>query len=91
MKLIALSPKGYWYSRRNRMDLFITVAGLLWAVLHLALKRKGGRDKKEQDQIQTNRELIDSIGYVVIIFRFCTITGKHVSNLYNVTALYRKR
>ena len=81
MKLIALSPKGYWYSRRNRMDLLITVAAVLWAVLHLSFRSTplSGSTEDEKNQIKNNREIIDSIGYGVIILRFCTITGKHVS------------
>ena len=83
MKLIALSPKGYWYSRRNRMDLLITVAAVLWAVLHLSFRSTplSGSTEDEKNQIKNNREIIDSIGYGVIILRFCTITGKHVSLL----------
>lgn len=37
MKLIAMSPAGYWQSRRNRYDLLVTVLGLTWIVLHFAL------------------------------------------------------
>lgn len=74
MKLIALSPKGYWYSRRNRIDLLITIAGVLWAILHLALPTDG-----TGVNFQFGREGVDTMGYIVIILRFFTITGKHVS------------
>jgi len=73
MKFIALSPKGYWYSRRNRMDLFVTFAGILWSVLHFI---------KSKDYVSGYREAVDTLGYIVIILRFCTITGKHVSKLF---------
>lgn len=65
------------------MDLFITIAAILWAILHLSFKTlkdlPDGLDDKEKTRVQINREIIDSIGYGVIILRFCTITGKHVS------------
>ncbi|TKS66912.1 Sodium leak channel non-selective protein [Collichthys lucidus] len=37
MKLIAMSPAGYWQSRRNRYDLLVTSLGVIWIVLHFAL------------------------------------------------------
>ena len=81
MKLIALSPKGYWYSRRNRIDLLITVAGVIWAVLHLSLAKPDWQaaDLEHEAKLQKNREGVDTVGYIVIILRFFTITGKHVS------------
>ena len=36
-KLIGLSPRGYWISWRNRIDLFITSSGLLWSILFVCL------------------------------------------------------
>ena len=80
MKLVALNPKGYWYSRRNRMDLFLTVSGILWTVLHFSLT--DGELPHEHGKLQrvTNREFVDYFGYIVIILRFFTITGKYVSN-----------
>lgn len=38
MKLIAMSPAGYWQSRRNRYDLLVTSLGVIWIVLHFALQ-----------------------------------------------------
>lgn len=95
MKLIALSPKGYWYSRRNRLDLLITGSGVLWAILHFSFKTNNNTDAVTNstsvvggsgtmspsvaaEKIAVNREIIDTMGYIVIILRFCTITGKHV-------------
>ncbi|KAK5860922.1 hypothetical protein PBY51_022364 [Eleginops maclovinus] len=37
MKLIAMSPAGYWQSRRNRYDLLVTSLGVIWIVLHFFL------------------------------------------------------
>jgi len=37
MKLIAMSPAGYWQSRRNRYDLLVTSLGVIWIILHFAL------------------------------------------------------
>lgn len=78
--MVALTPKGYWYSRRNRIDLLVTSAGILWVVLHFSLVR-GTEDmtKAAQQQYEKNREFVDTLGYIVIILRFFTITGKHVS------------
>ncbi|XP_033103798.1 sodium leak channel non-selective protein-like isoform X2 [Anneissia japonica] len=61
LKCISLSPIGYWHSRRNRCDLIVTVCGVVWVVLLL--------NYKDQNTY--------TIGYVIIVFRFFTITGKH--------------
>ncbi len=34
MKMFALGLFGYWQSRRNRFDLFVTFLGLLWILAH---------------------------------------------------------
>lgn len=41
MKFIAMSPAGYWQSRRNRYDLLVTILGVIWIVLHFALLVRG--------------------------------------------------
>ncbi|XP_071949638.1 sodium leak channel NALCN-like isoform X2 [Antedon mediterranea] len=61
LKCISLSPMGYWHSRRNRCDLIVTVFGVVWIFLHLYY----------------NDQRTYTIGYVIIVFRFFTITGKH--------------
>lgn len=38
MKNIAFTPRGYWQSRRNRYDLMVTVAGVVWILLHTTLR-----------------------------------------------------
>ncbi len=60
MKSIAFTPYGYWQSRRNRADLLVTILGVVWIVLNYVI----------------NNELTLTLGYVVIILRFFTITGK---------------
>jgi hypothetical protein len=63
MKMIAFTPYGYWQSRRNRCDLFVTILGVAWIVLDYVI----------------NNNYTLTLGYVVIILRFFTITGKHAT------------
>ncbi|XP_013387130.1 sodium leak channel non-selective protein-like, partial [Lingula anatina] len=67
MKMIALTPGGYWQSRRNRLDMFVTLFGVMWVVMHFIPK--------------THMEEFESfsytLGFMVVISRFFTITGKH--------------
>lgn len=63
VKTIAFTPRGYWQSRRNRYDLFVTVLGVIWTVLHFVLMD----------------DTSNSFGFVVVILRFFTITGKHAT------------
>ncbi|XP_058885039.1 sodium leak channel non-selective protein isoform X1 [Acipenser ruthenus] len=61
MKSIAMSPAGFWQSRRNRYDLLVTSLGVIWVVLHFALLN----------------EYTYMMGACVIVFRFFSICGKH--------------
>ncbi|XP_060129352.1 LOW QUALITY PROTEIN: sodium leak channel NALCN [Zootoca vivipara] len=63
MKIIAMSPAGFWQSRRNRYDLLVTSLGVIWVILHFAL---------------TNAYTY-MMGACVIVFRFFSICGKHVT------------
>ncbi|CAG2172733.1 unnamed protein product, partial [Oppiella nova] len=63
MKMIAFTARGYWQSRRNRYDLFVTVLGVLWLGLHFLLMN----------------EMSNTFGFIVVILRFFTITGKHAT------------
>ncbi len=38
MKLIAFTPRGYWQSRRNRYDLFVTILGANWICINYNLQ-----------------------------------------------------
>ncbi|EDX01669.1 sodium leak channel non-selective protein isoform X1 [Drosophila yakuba] len=63
MKNIAFTPRGYWQSRRNRYDLLVTVAGVIWIILQTILRN----------------DLSYFFGFMVVILRFFTITGKHTT------------
>lgn len=63
MKMIAFTPRGYWQSRRNRYDLAVTFIGCIWVLVHFLF---------------TNN-LSNSFGFIVVILRFFTITGKHAT------------
>ena len=54
MKMIAFTPYGYWQSRRNRYDLFVTIMGVAWIVLDYVI----------------NNHYTLTFGYVVIILRY---------------------
>ncbi|KAJ8256072.1 hypothetical protein COCON_G00199360 [Conger conger] len=62
MKLIAMSPAGYWQSRRNRYDLLVTSLGVIWP-----------------DRAPVSNAYTYMMGTCVIVFRFFTICGKHVT------------
>ncbi|KAG8230126.1 hypothetical protein J437_LFUL010618, partial [Ladona fulva] len=63
MKNIAFTPRGYWQSRRNRYDLLVTVLGVIWIFINSTLRN----------------DLSYSVGFMVVILRFFTITGKHAT------------
>jgi len=65
MKMIAFSPHGYLQSARNKIDLVVTLLGVIWIVLHHSL--------------QASNETVIIFGYLSIILRFVTITGKHAT------------
>lgn len=62
LKCISLSPLGYWHSRRNRYDLFVTILGVIWIGLLLT---------------RPDYHLSYIVGVFVTFFRFFSITGKH--------------
>ena len=66
LKVIAFTFRGYWQSRRNRFDLFLTSLGVLWATLNFSLKGSG-----------TPYTVTTVFGMVIILFRFLTLAGKH--------------
>jgi sodium leak channel non-selective protein len=68
MKAIALGAFGYWQSRRNRFDLFVTFLGIIWIILHFASFYKKNLE-----------ETSNGFGFVVIVLRFFTIAGKHAT------------
>ena len=60
-----LKFKGYWQSRRNRGDFIVTFLGVVWIILNYTL----------------NNHYIVIFGYLVILLRFCTITGIYIQSL----------
>ena len=36
--MIALTPAGYWTSRRNRFDMFVTLVGFIWIIMHFGVQ-----------------------------------------------------
>lgn len=68
MKMIALGAFGYWQSRRNRFDLFVTFLGLFWILFHFVSLGK--------TDLQSTS---NSFGFIVIVLRFFTIAGKHAT------------
>lgn len=66
LKIIAFTFQGYWQSRRNRFDLFLTSLGVLWVTLNFSLKGSG-----------IPYTVTTVFGMVIILFRFLTLAGKH--------------
>uniref|UniRef100_A0A8C4QUY6 Ion transport domain-containing protein n=1 Tax=Eptatretus burgeri TaxID=7764 RepID=A0A8C4QUY6_EPTBU len=63
MKCIAMSPGGFWQSRRNRYDLLVTGLGLVWVMTYFSLQN----------------EYSYMMGACIIVFRFFSICGKHAT------------
>ena len=63
MKMIAFTPRGYWQSRRNRYDLVVTFIGCIWVLVHFVFENN----------------FSNTFGFIVVILRFFTITGKHAT------------
>ena len=66
LKIVAFTFPGYWQSRRNRFDMFLTSLGVLWVTLNFALKESG--DPYTGTTV---------FGMVIILFRFLTLSGRH--------------
>ena len=66
LKIIAFTFRGYWHSRRNRFDLFLTASGVVWAILNFSLTGEA-----------YNASLV--MGVVILVFRFLTLSGKHTT------------
>ncbi|XP_052783697.1 sodium leak channel NALCN-like isoform X2 [Mya arenaria] len=71
MKMIALTPAGYWTSRRNRLDMFATLFGIIWIFIHFGVQFS--QHHKEVHRMSY------MMGSCVIILRFFTILGKHAT------------
>ena len=69
LKIIAYTFKGYWRSHRNRFDFFLTLAGVVWIILHIAFVHKHTNDKLYNGTVW--------LGVVIILFRYLSLSGKH--------------
>ncbi|VDD75896.1 unnamed protein product [Mesocestoides corti] len=77
LKIIALTFSGYWQSKRNRFDMFVTIMGVVWVVLHFCLRSTPVRHL--QYHSFANRIISDNFGWVIQMLRFFTIAGKYVT------------
>ena len=83
LKMMAFTFRGFWQSRRNRIDLAITLFGCTWIVFHFIFQ--GIRDvylvlwyivpAYFAGGITEWKRLTYTFGYMVVIFRFFTIAG----------------
>ena len=62
---------GFWQSRRNRIDLLITVMGLVWVLLHFPV---GLPSVIRQTRL---RRFTYTLGYIIVVLRFFTIASRN--------------
>lgn len=87
MKNIAFTPRGYWQSRRNRYDLLVTVVGVVWIIIYCTMTVSYFAIKFTSENCYSllikffffQIDLSYVIGFMVVILRFFTITGKHTT------------
>lgn len=79
MKNIAFTPRGYLQSRRNRYDLFVTVVAVIWIFIHWTFKVHPYNVTHTFLKLSFQSDLSYFIGFMVVILRFFTITGKHAT------------
>lgn len=65
LKVIAFTFRGFWESKRNRIDLLITLLGICWIAVHYIVAFP----------IASLRRFTYTFGYMVVIMRFFTIAG----------------
>jgi hypothetical protein len=82
LKATAYTVHGFWQSRRNRIDLLITVLGLAWTVVHFGMAAppfssptSSPISSPPTDNKQLRR-LTYTFGYMTTILRFFTIVGR---------------
>ncbi|CAI5447137.1 unnamed protein product [Caenorhabditis angaria] len=71
LKIIAYTFSGFWQSRRNRVDLLITILGVVWNFLHFFVARAA----TEKCTVICNYTF--TFGYLVVILRFFTIASRN--------------
>uniref|UniRef100_A0A7E4ZT64 Sodium leak channel NALCN n=1 Tax=Panagrellus redivivus TaxID=6233 RepID=A0A7E4ZT64_PANRE len=71
-KTIAFTMRGFWQSKRNRIDMLITILGNIWILMHFAMALPAGVMSAKTSL----RRFTYTFGYSVVISRFFTITGR---------------
>lgn len=80
--MIAFTLRGFWQSRRNRVDLAITVLGVLWIVAHFVIILPAAQVMMENENVSDDeaakslKNITYKLGYLVVIMRFFTIAGR---------------
>ncbi|CAJ0929068.1 unnamed protein product, partial [Mesorhabditis belari] len=73
LKVVAFTGSGFWQSKRNRIDLFITALGLLWVISHFFIAVPQMNLSRNSDF----RKFTYTGGYIVVILRFFTLAGRN--------------
>ncbi|VDP46742.1 unnamed protein product [Soboliphyme baturini] len=68
-KIVAFTYCRFWQSRRNKVDLIITLLGIVWCVLHFFVALP-----TEEKNV---RDFTYMFGYSIVLLRFFTIVGRH--------------
>nr|AXS78260.1 Sodium leak channel non-selective protein [Anisakis simplex] len=72
LKMIAFTVSGFWESRRNRIDMLITILGLFWIVTHFVMALPASAVQGQSGL----KKYTYTFGYMVVILRFFTIAGR---------------
>ncbi|CAI4222140.1 unnamed protein product [Auanema sp. JU1783] len=75
LKIIAFTLLGFWQSRRNRIDLLITIFGLFWIFLHFFVALPSS--KFELVRVTNLKRFTYTFGYLIVILRFFTIASRN--------------
>ncbi|VDL70562.1 unnamed protein product [Nippostrongylus brasiliensis] len=75
LKVLAFTFAGFWQSRRNRIDLLITVFGLSWIFLHFFVAVPSSSfNTASRAKLKT---FTYTFGYITVILRFFTIASRN--------------
>ncbi|TMS38414.1 hypothetical protein L596_005144 [Steinernema carpocapsae] len=77
LKIIAFTVPGFWQSRRNRIDLLITILGIFWVITHFFVALPVSVESKPDET--RLKKFTYTFGYMVVIMRFFTITGRNTT------------
>ena len=73
LKLSAFTPRGFWQSKRNRIDLLLTCMGITWVLLHFSVSLPAGALLRA---LRLKR-FTYTFGYMGVILRFFTIAARN--------------